>query len=272
MHNLQLHDITSLFVCIDDLVGKEEKTVGRNSALTQSEVLTILIWGTLVLRAKNLKTLYNFIHHQYLSYFPNLPNYPNFIKHCHRLIPKLAEILDNSLDRSTKIRFVDSTMLPVCKLVRADRHKVAKGVAAFGKNHQGWHYGFKLHATVNEQGQLCSLFFTPANVYDAQVLPKLINGKAKIIVGDSHYGAKVMKEKIWKEMGVFILAPPHHTQKRKIATLWQNILLSLRPKVEAAFGILKEHFSLVSSFPRSISGYILHYLRVILSYQFFSAF
>jgi hypothetical protein len=50
---------------------------------------------------------------------------------------------------------MDSTMLEVCKLVRASRHRVALGIAAFGKNHQSWHYGFKLHAAINPQGQLC---------------------------------------------------------------------------------------------------------------------
>lgn len=270
MNNLQLHDITSLFVCIDDLIEKEEKTVGRSSALTQSEMLTILIWGTLFLRAKTIKHLYEFIYNHYLDYFPRLPKYKNFLQHCHRLIPVLCKILQQSLDHSEQVRFVDSTMLPVCKLVRADRHKVAKGIAQFGKNHQGWHYGFKLHATVSSRGQFCDFWITPANTYDAQVLPKLANGKCKILVGDSHYGARVMREKMWREKGVIMITPPHHTQKKKIATRWQNLLLSLRPKVEASFGILKEHFSLVSSFPRSINGYLFHYLRILLAYQFFA--
>ena len=123
---------------------------------------------------------------------------------------------------------------------------------------------------VNHRGQFCSFYFTPANVYDAQVIPNLvtITHKLKILVGDSHYGARVMRERIWKEHKVIIIAPPHHTQKKKMATWWQNLLLSMRPKVESAFGILKEHFSLVSSFPRSVSGYFLHYVRVLLAYQF----
>lgn len=162
-------------------------------------------------------------------------------------------------------------MLPVCKTVRADRHKVAKAVAAFGRNHQGWHYGFKLHAMVNDRGQFCNLCFSPANVYDAQMLPKLVTQQVKIIVRDSHYGAKVMRKRLWKEHKLLIVAPPHHTQKKDLAAQWQYLLLSMRPKVEAAFGILKEHFSLVSSFPRSVNGYFLHYLRTLLAYQFSKA-
>jgi hypothetical protein len=46
-------------------------------------------------------------------------------------------VLDQLLVKDTAIRFMDSTMLHVCKLVRANRHKVAKGIAGFGKNWQG---------------------------------------------------------------------------------------------------------------------------------------
>lgn len=39
----------------------------------------------------------------------------------------------------------------------------------FGKNWQGWHYGFKLHASVSIDGRLYVLALTGANGYDAQM-------------------------------------------------------------------------------------------------------
>jgi len=162
-------------------------------------------------------------------------------------------------------------MLPVCRDVRADSHKVAKSVAAFGKNHQGWHYGFKLHAAVNPNGQICGMFITPASFHDAQALPYLIRGKVKIIVGDGGYNASVMREKMWRENGTFVLAPPHPKQKKKLITWWQHLLLRARPKVECTFDYLKNHLCLVSSFPRSVSGYFFNYLRNLLAYQFIVA-
>jgi len=92
------------------------------------------------------------------------------------------------------------------------------------------------------------------------MLPKLVKDYMKIIVGDSHYGAKVMRERIWKEYNILIITPPHWKQKTKLATLRQNALLSMRSKIESTFDILKEHFHLVTSFPRSIKGYFVHYL------------
>ena len=78
-------------------------------------------------------------------------------------------------------------------------------------------------------------------MYDAQMIPKILNEYTNIAVGDSHYGASVMREKIWKEYGTIIVAPPHYKQKKKVLTWWQDLLLKARPKVEAVFDYLKEH-------------------------------
>lgn len=96
---------------------------------------------------------------------------------------------------------------------------------------------------------------------------KTLNQYAKIAVGDTLYGAKVMGEIIRERYGTIIIAPPHPKQKKKIMTAWQYFLLKSRSKIESVFDYLKEHMNLVSSFPRSIAGYLFHYLRILLSYQ-----
>lgn len=158
-------------------------------------------------------------------------------------------ILQFLLEKTSPIIFMDSTMIPVCKLKRADSHKVAKNVAHFGKNHQGWHYGFKLHVSISEKKTLTAIAFTPANMHDVQLMPALVNADTKIGIGDSHYGARVMGRILWEKYGTVFIAPPHFTQKRKVATPFQNKLLSDRSKIESVFDILKEHLHLVSSFP-----------------------
>lgn len=171
------------------------------------------------------------------------------------------------LERESPIIFMDSTMVPVCKLKRAGSHKVAKRLAAFGKNHQGWHYGFKLHASISQRATLSAIALTPANIHDAQMMPKLVNEHTKIGVGDSHYGAKVMGRILFEEYGTIFFAPPHWKQRKKVATPFQNELLSERSKIESVFDYLKEHLHLVSSFPRSVFGYLVHYVRILLGYQ-----
>jgi hypothetical protein len=267
MHNLQIQDITTLFVVVDDCLPVKTKGAGRPSALADSEVLTILLWCTLLLRQRNIIDIYHFACSYHRGEFPAIPNYANFIAHCHRLIPVMTLMLQDSLATEAALRFADSTMVEVCRLIRADSHKVTKGLAAFGKNWQGWHYGFKLHASVAPDGRFCGLRLTPANIHDAQMLPFLAEGGTKIIVGDTAYGASVMGRRLWEEKGVFVVAPPHPKQKKKLLAGWQLLLLRARPKIESVFDYLKNHLGLVTSFPRSAAGYLFRYLRILLAYQ-----
>lgn len=266
MQNLQLQDITDLYVFVDDFIEKREN-FGRPSLLSDSEMMTILIWCSHFLKMKHIKSIYEFVQKYHQKDFPKMPDYSNFVRHGQRMIPLMSKFLAETFDESAEIRFADSTMIPVCKLIRADSHKVARKLADFGKNWQGWHFGFKLHGSINAKGQLCGIHFTPASFHDAQSLPFLVKGSAKIVVGDGTYNARVMREKLWKESGVYVLAPPHPKQTTKIMTWWQKVLLEARPKIESVWDILKEHRHLVTSFPRSILGYLFHYLRILLAYQ-----
>lgn len=266
MHAIQKQHIVDLFVWVDDSLPKRIQP-GRPSILTDSELLTILIWDGLTEPHKNLSSVYDWIAREYGDYFPKLPKYQNFVAHVHRLLPQMVWLLQSLLSHNAPLRFGDSTMLPVCKLIRANRHRVAKDVAQFGKNWQGWHYGFKLHAAIDQNNRLVALVFTPANQHDNQVMERLVNAQTRVLVGDSHYGGSVMRRRLWKRYKTVVIAPPHHTQRKKIATDWQMLLLHMRPKIEAAFGRLKEHYFLVTSFPRSVAGYFTHYVRVLLGYQ-----
>lgn len=269
MRGIQKQHIVDIFVWVDDNLPKQanNRLGGRPSSLTDSELLTIIIWDGLTEPHKNLSSLYTWVGREYQDCFPRLPAYQNFVAHVHRLLPRMVWLLQSLLESGAPLRFADSTMLPVCRPIRADRHRVAKGVAQFGKNWQGWHYGFKLHAAIDHNNRLAALVFTPASEHDNQHMEQLVDIHTKILVGDSHYGGSVVRKRLWKKHKTIVIAPPHHTQKKKVATQWQMLLLHMRPKIEATFGKLKEHHFLVTSFPRSVKGYFVHYVRVLLGYQ-----
>lgn len=270
MRSLQRHHITSLYVVIDDYLATAPRTArtGRPPVLRDSEVLTILIWNGLTVRQKLLKDIYAWVEREYAGEFPRLPAYQNFVAHCHRLLPRLYEVLEQSLCSAAPVRFMDSTKLDVCRLERASDHRTARSAAAFGRNRQGWWYGFKLHASIDAVGRLCQVALTPANAHDAQTMPLILNRSTDIAVGDAGYTASVMKRKIWRAYGCLVVSPPHYKQRRFLLARWQQEIYRLRPKVESMFDYLKEHMQIVTSFARSVNGYLLHYLRVLLSYQF----
>lgn len=264
---LQANDIADLYCWIDEVVPKRVRGPGKPPALETSEVVTILTWHTLLLKQKTLKDIHDTVSLYHRSDFPRLPPYNTFVAECHRALPDMFLVLTSMLSEEEAVRIMDSTMIEVCKLHRVDRYKVAKNRAAFGKNWQGWHFGFKLHASIALDGRLCALALTPANVHDAQMEHLLLNEHARVAVGDTLYGARVMRERMWKRYKTIVITPPHPKQRKKLAAPWQIELLEARSKIESVFDVLKEHFHFVSSFPRSFAGYLVHYLRVLLSYQ-----
>lgn len=270
---LHSHHIVDLYCWTDDVVATSSvRGLGRPLTLTDTEMVTALVWSTVALRQKTLKDAHRTLILYHASDFPQIPSYATFVRRAHHAIPLFYQVLTSLLSDTEAVRIMDSTMLPVCKVHRARDHKVARGIAEFGKNWQGWHYGFKLHASVSLDGRLCGFAFTGANVYDAQMMHRLLNIHTRVAVGDTLYGARVMRERMWRRYGTIIISPPWPSQKKKLATLWQIDLLNRRSKIESVFDYLKEHLHLVSSFPRSVAGYFLQYLRVLFSYQIMAVY
>lgn len=268
MRFLRSHHITKLLAVVDELLppAPANPLGGRPVVLRQNEVISLLVFSCFTAPQQTLKDIYIWAQTFYYRRF-TLCSYKSWVRKCHEALPAMLALLDQLLVKQAPLRFMDSTMLHVCKLVRTERHRVAKGIAAFGKNWQGWHYGFKLHAAVTLTGQLAAVHFTAANKHDAQQVPYLVNDYTAIAVGDGTYGASVMRKKMWREHKAYVLAPPHPKQNKKLMTEWQHLLLRKRTKVECTFDYLKEHLLLETSFPRSVNGYAVHYVRILLSYQ-----
>jgi hypothetical protein len=267
MLSLQANHIADLFCWVDDHLPHRPRGPGKPPALRTSEVVAILLWHTIALKQKTLKDMYDHVVLYHHEDFPRIPPYNTFVAECHRALPHLFELLNKLLSSEEAVRIMDSTMLEVCKLHRVDRYKTARKYVAFGKNWQGWHYGFKLHASISLDGRLCGLALTGANIYDAQMMHKLLNKHCRLAVGDTLYGASVMRKRMYRKYGTIIIATPHYKQKKSLMAPWQIDLLHRRSKIESVFDYIKEHLHLVSSFPRSMAGYLLHYVRILLSYQ-----
>lgn len=118
---------------------------------------------------------------------------------------------------------------------------------------------------MNPVGQLSNVTFTPADVYDGHVTSRLV--RLELVVGDSHYGGRIDRgEALARAWGHRGGAGSLHPETQLMAE-WQQVLLNLRAKIEGTFDTLKEHVPFVSSFPRSLDGYVLPYVRILLGYQ-----
>lgn len=268
MRALRTHHILPLFVWIDDALAAASQTnrIGRPPVLRDSEIVTILTFNLLTVQQQTLRQVYDWTLQYHSGEFPKLPAYQNFVAHCHRVVPLLNQLLTELLMSEAQLRFMDSTMLEVCRLARRTYHKTARGYARTGYNWQGEHYGFKLHASIDNQGRLCAYVFSDALAHDSRAIPYLVNQHTRVAVGDTGYRSALHK-KIHRLWGTIFVVPPHYKQKKQLLTKSQLKLLRRRPKIEAVFDYLKQHLHLQSSFPRSMQGYALHYLRILLGYQ-----
>lgn len=276
MRATPLHHIVDIYVWVTEVVPDEAKPRGgRPNLLRDSELLTLIIWNAVTeMFSPTLVHFYCWIRDYHLGLGKQvlgLPGYKGFVAQTHRVEAKLQRLLDAALHRAAPLRFADSTMLEVCRLVRADRHHVARGAASFGKNWQGWHYGFKLHASCDRGGQLCAVTVTAANEADVLQLKYLVNDTTRIVVGDASYTARVTRRHLWRDYRCVVISPPRPRQRWAMAA-WQLTLLRQRTKIECVFDYLKQHMHLVSSFPRSLHGYAVHYLRILLGYQVWVGF
>lgn len=108
MRALQKQHIVDVYVWVDDSLAKPAPHRGRKPILTDSELLTMLIWDGLTEPHRTLHSLYSWIARDYDDCFPRLPAYQNFVAHCHRLLPVLAGLLQATLSSATPLRFVEA--------------------------------------------------------------------------------------------------------------------------------------------------------------------
>jgi hypothetical protein len=280
--------LVHLFCLVDDLVSEiqtnqlnppTQNSRGRTAVLCSSEIVTLGIlyqWSGI----KSVKGFYETAKHHklYQQAFPAWPSYKIFVEQMNLqstlalniLVILLACNRTTHTQRKQHLQFVDATPLPVCKNKRISSHKVAKEVAELGKSSTGWFYGFKLHITCNEQGELLSVTITPGNTDDRTPLKKLFKHLKGIVVGDAGYVSEKWKE-YFEKIGIHLFTATKKTMK-KLMTKLQHCLLKRRQRIESVFHVLKDNLNMVSSLPRSVNGHFARYIYGLVAYCFMQYF
>jgi len=213
---------------------------GRRASLSESEVLTIVVFYHLS-GFKCFAYYYErLILRELHSFFPGAVSYTQFLflarQACfHAFLLAQARC---SLSQQTNHYYIDSKKLPVCDNRRIHSHKVFDQIAATGKASTGWFYGLKLHLVTNEQGQVMRFLLTPANVADNnhQVLGYLLSGLRGKCYGDKGYLTTLFEELL--EKGVHLVTKLKRNMKNMLLTLTDKLNLLKRGSIEAVNDIL----------------------------------
>lgn len=193
-------------------------------------------------------------------------SYQKFVDAVNRSAKHLARIVSALLSLARKnmhpVKFTDTTDIPVCLAKNAKRHRTMRGLAAWSKTGKGWFYGLKLHLSADLSGRVLALKFTPGNS-DDRTMFKRMNAKLKgLFVADAGYVSEALARDFHIEHERFLIAAVR-ANMRKLAAAADIAFLNLRMRIEVHFRVLKLCYGLVTSFPRSIDGYLTHYLSAV---------
>ena len=98
------------------------------------------------------------------------------------------------------------------------------------------------------------------------ILGEFLNSiQDSIVVGDIGYVSAVLDLKANENNNILLTAK--RKNMKTLATVGQNKCMNMRGRIESVFGKLKERYKLVTSLPRSVTGYLAHYIRYVFSYM-----
>lgn len=252
------------------IIGKSKKKV-RKPRLCESEIITILV-SFQQSSYRNFKHFYkNFVLVHWRKAFPKLVSYNRFVELMGSVLLIMTAYLNLSRKQyeKTNLYFIDSTRIKVCHNRRIYRNKVFAGIAKRGKSSMGWFFGFKLHLTVNEKGDLISFFLTPGNVDDRneKVIGKLTKGLIGLLFGDRGYISK----KIFKELferGLKLVTGIKSNMKNKLMNIKEKILLRKRSLIETINDQLKNIYQVEHTRHRSVKNFFVNIVSGLIAYKF----
>lgn len=254
---------------IDSTDGSKRRN--RKHLMSDSEIMTILMlyhFGSF----KNFKHFYlMYIGKHLYEEFPKQLSYSRFVGIQGKVfVPMLLFLNLVCFGQCTGITFVDSTKISVCHNKRTSRHRVMKDFAAMGKSSMGWFYGFKLHFTCNERGEILSFFFSPGNTDDRnqqvfEVLKKKLFGK---LYADKGYISASLFESLFND-GIHIVTGLKSNMKNKLMSIYDKIMLRKRSVIETINDQLKNICDIEHTRHRSVHNFFVNLIAALGSYSFF---
>jgi hypothetical protein len=163
------------------------------------------------------------------------------------------------------VKYTDATDIPVCLKKNMDDHQTMRGLAGLGRSTKGWFYGLKMTLTRDHDGRMLALKFTRPAENDRDIFRSINHDIYGILVADAGYVSEQLEKDMNVEHQRWLLIRPYKTMK-KLMTKWQEQLYKGRFRIEFDFRDLKLFHGLVTSLPRSVSGYLANYLHALLSF------
>ena len=239
----------------------------RESTLSMSEVMTIVVWFH-ISGYRTFKWYYkNYVCNQLRGEFPNLVSYNRFVELMPAVLMPLCVYLHTRRGKVTGVSFIDSVTIAVCKNQRIPSHRVFRGIAHRGKNSVGWFYGFKLHLIINDTGEFLAFTLTPANIDDRKAVPQLSKDIFGKLFGDKGYISQELFEQLL-ERGVELITRLRRNMRNKLMSVMDKLLLRKRAIIETVSDQLKNISQIEHSRHRSVFNFMVNIVTSVIAYTF----
>lgn len=246
-----------------------KKTRKRKFAMSDSEVITIMIMFH-VGQFRNIKHFYiNYIQAHCEDLFPETVSYNHFVELQQKaLLPMTLFLQTCCLGECTGISFIDSTPLRACHIKRAHSHKTFKGMATKGKTSVEWIFGFKLHIVINDRGEILDFVLSQANMNDREPLKSRrfhdkIFGK---LFGDRGYLSQDLFEALFVD-GIHLITKIKKNMKNSFMHLNDRILLRKRALIETVNDQLKNVCQIEHTRHRAFTNFINNVIAALIAYN-----
>jgi Transposase DDE domain len=252
---------------VQSIVGNGRlRARGTAPELTDAEVLTIELFGAMMGLASEA-AIWRFAHAWMRGWFPALSGEWNFVRRCANLHGIKQAILGLRL-RPGRWSVFDGLPLPVCHLVRAMRARCFQGEAAksFCAAKNEHYYGFKAHAMLNENDEICGVIISAANVDERVPLEQLANGCCPLLFADKGLISKELCS-LLAERAVTLVRPYRRNMVDERPPEQVHTAMKLRRRIETAFGQLVERFAINRTRGRDLWRWASRILRKILAYN-----
>jgi len=275
--------ITKIFCDIDDfmqefeelykqkLLENKSKNAKLNSKLSMSEIMSIVIYfhnyGNRTFKDFYLKSVCRYMKKE----FPNLVSYNRFVELIKTVLVPLVVFLQlKRLVKSDEITFIDSTKIKVCHNKRIKANRTFKGIGEIGKSTMGWFFGFKLHISINEKGELTGANISKGNLDDRNenVLDSILKNVTGKLYADKGYISKKLFESLY-EKGITLVTNVRKNMKNRLLPIVDKLLLRKRSVIETVNDQLKNMCDIEHTRHRSSINAMVNLVAGLIRYTYF---
>lgn len=255
---------TELYVTVDDwwaaAHGADPPRPGRPARLSPSEVLTLAVLAQWP-RWRSERDFWRFARAHLRPLFPALGSQSQLNRRVRALEPELRALhlhLARALAGVGGVyRVLDTSLVPALRRVRACRHGLFAGQAAFGwsASHTDWVYGFKLALAVSPPGVVTAFGLAPANCPERPAADAVIAAdRFETYLADKGI-ASADWEAHWRgAYGAAVVAAPQRNHRRAWAADAYRWAAGKRQVVEQVIAQLKDLFALERHRAKTLGG------------------